>query len=82
MNPADRPHPFEPRGFARALEDLELPDPGPPTGRDLLVRIHAVSVNPRDVKSRMATAASVVSCKGFCSNASDWLVETNRRTAQ
>lgn len=42
----------------RALEDLELPDPGPPTGRDLLVRIQAVSVNPRDVKSRMAFAAS------------------------
>ena len=37
-----------------ALEDLELPDPGPPLGRDLLVRVHAVSVNPRDVKSRMA----------------------------
>jgi zinc-binding alcohol dehydrogenase family protein len=42
----------------RALEDLELPEPGPPAGRDLLVRIHAVSVNPRDVKSRMAIAAA------------------------
>jgi zinc-binding alcohol dehydrogenase family protein len=42
----------------RALEDLVLPDPGPPQGRDLLVRVHAVSVNPRDVKSRMATPAS------------------------
>jgi len=41
----------------RALEDLELPDPGPPGGADLLVRVHAVSVNPRDVKSRMALAA-------------------------
>ncbi|MFM2149157.1 MAG: hypothetical protein RLZZ187_1463 [Pseudomonadota bacterium] len=40
----------------RALEDLDLPDPGPPAGRDLLVRVHAVSVNPRDVKSRMAFA--------------------------
>jgi zinc-binding alcohol dehydrogenase family protein len=40
----------------RALEDLNLPDPGPPAGRDLLVRVHAVSVNPRDVKSRMAFA--------------------------
>ena len=38
----------------RALEDLEIPNPGPPAGRDLLVRVHAVSVNPRDVKSRMA----------------------------
>jgi NADPH:quinone reductase-like Zn-dependent oxidoreductase len=41
-----------------ALENLELPDPALPTGRDLLVRIHAVSVNPRDVKSRMSVAAS------------------------
>ena len=40
----------------RALEDLNLPDPGPPAGRDLLVRVHAVSVNPRDVKSRSAFA--------------------------
>ena len=42
----------------RSLEALELPDPGPPQGRDLLVRVHAVSVNPRDVKSRMAFAAT------------------------
>jgi NADPH2:quinone reductase len=42
----------------RALEDLVLPDPAAPTGHDLLVRVHAVSVNPRDVKSRMAIAAT------------------------
>ena len=42
----------------RALRDLVLPDPGPPQGRDLLVRVHAVSVNPRDVKSRVAFPAS------------------------
>ncbi|WP_293865631.1 zinc-binding alcohol dehydrogenase family protein [uncultured Alsobacter sp.] len=42
----------------RSLEDLELPDPGRPAGSDLLVRVHAVSVNPRDVKSRMAFPAS------------------------
>jgi zinc-binding alcohol dehydrogenase family protein len=42
----------------RALEDLELPDPAAPEGRDLLVRVRAVSVNPRDVKSRMAIAAT------------------------
>jgi zinc-binding alcohol dehydrogenase family protein len=41
----------------RALEDLELPAPGPPAGRDLLVRVRAVSVNPRDVKSRLAMPA-------------------------
>jgi NADPH:quinone reductase-like Zn-dependent oxidoreductase len=40
-----------------ALEDLMLPDSGPPEGRDLLVRVHAVSVNPRDVKSRMSVRA-------------------------
>ena len=38
---------------AQALVDLDLPDPGPPQGRDLLVRVHGVSVNPRDMKSRM-----------------------------
>ncbi len=36
----------------KALLDLDLPDPPPPAGWDLLVRVHAVSVNPRDVKSR------------------------------
>jgi len=42
----------------RALEDLHLPAPGVPLGRDLLVRVHAVSVNPRDVKSRRAIPAT------------------------
>lgn len=41
-----------------ALLDLVLPDPGPPLGRDLLVRVHAVSVNPRDAKSRAVFEAS------------------------
>lgn len=41
----------------RSLVDLELPIPQPGE-RDLLVRVHAVSVNPRDVKSRRALAAS------------------------
>lgn len=41
----------------RALLDLELPVPVP-AGRDLLVRVKAVSVNPRDVKSRRAFPAS------------------------
>ena len=43
---------------AQALVDLDLPDPGPPQGRDLLVRVHGVSVNPRDMKSRMTMEAS------------------------
>lgn len=41
-----------------ALIDLDLPEPGLPTGRDLLVRVRAVSVNPRDAKSRLALPAS------------------------
>ena len=41
-----------------ALIDLVLPDPPPPQGRDLLVRVHAVSVNPRDHKSRMLFEAT------------------------
>ena len=41
-----------------ALLDLDLPEPGVPTGRDLLVRVRAVSVNPRDAKSRLALPAS------------------------
>ena len=40
-----------------SLEDLDLDPPGSPGGHDLLVRIHAISVNPRDVKSRLATPA-------------------------
>lgn len=34
--------------------DATLPDPGPPQGHDLLVRVEAVSVNPVDTKVRMA----------------------------
>lgn len=37
---------------AQSLLDIELPDPTP-EGRDLLVRIEAVSVNPVDTKVRM-----------------------------
>jgi NADPH2:quinone reductase len=33
--------------------DATLPDPGPPTGHDLLVQVEAVSVNPLDTKVRM-----------------------------
>ena len=31
-----------------SLVDIDLPDPPPPDGRDLLVKVHAVSVNPVD----------------------------------
>jgi zinc-binding alcohol dehydrogenase family protein len=39
----------------KALEDVELPAPVP-GARDLLVRVHAVSVNPVDTKVRAASA--------------------------
>ena len=42
----------------QSLQDLVLPDPGPPLGHDLLVRVQAVSVNPRDAKSRAVFEAS------------------------
>ena len=36
----------------QSLLDVELPQPSPPTGHDLLVRVEAVSVNPVDTKVR------------------------------
>ncbi|MBA5690561.1 zinc-binding alcohol dehydrogenase family protein [Rugamonas apoptosis] len=44
-----------PINVPQALEDVELPAPVPGT-RDLLVRVHAVSVNPVDTKVRAASA--------------------------
>lgn len=40
------------------LQDVELPDPEP-GARDLLVEVHAISVNPVDTKVRMRPAAPV-----------------------
>ncbi len=42
----------------QSLLDLELPDPPAPQGRDLLVRVQAISVNPVDTKLRRASAGS------------------------
>ena len=39
-----------------SLHDVELPDPQP-TGRDLLVEVRAVSVNPVDTKVRQRSGA-------------------------
>jgi len=39
-----------------ALVDLDAPDPGLPLGRDLRVRVRAVSVNPVDAKMRLNVA--------------------------
>lgn len=44
-------HPID---HAEALVDLDLPEPPPPQGRELLVEVRAVSVNPVDTKQRAA----------------------------
>jgi NADPH:quinone reductase len=41
----------DPQTGTESLRDIEIPKPSP-TGRDLLVKIEAVSVNPVDVKTR------------------------------
>ncbi|MDT9581784.1 zinc-binding alcohol dehydrogenase family protein [Stenotrophomonas indicatrix] len=46
------------RDSAPALRDLVLPPPQPPRGRDLLIRVEALSVNPVDGKLRAATPAA------------------------
>lgn len=50
----------EPRAAADPgpFVDAEWPDPPVERPHDLLVRVHAVSINPRDLKSRKAFAAS------------------------
>lgn len=44
-------HPID---HPEALLDLELPEPAAPQGRELLVEVRAVSVNPVDAKQRAA----------------------------
>ena len=41
---------------AESLRDIDIPKPSP-TGRDLLVKIEAVSINPVDVKTRSRVPA-------------------------
>ncbi len=43
--PIDDPH---------SLQDFDLPEPPGPHGRDLLVGVQAISVNPVDAKLRRA----------------------------
>ena len=52
MKAVVRPQPL-PISDPKSLVDAELPKPSA-TGRDLLVKVHAVSVNPVDTKRRMA----------------------------
>ena len=40
-----------------SLKDIELPTPSP-SGRDLLVKVEAVSVNPVDTKQRKTASAT------------------------
>src|SRR5262245_54782310 len=47
---------------AASLADIQLPDPTP-TGRDLLVEVRAVSVNPIDCKVRMRAGAEAPNWK-------------------
>jgi NADPH2:quinone reductase len=47
---------YLPIGDPASLLDLNVPPPGIPTGADLLVRVHAVSVNPVDTKQRAPRA--------------------------
>lgn len=60
---------------SRALEDLELLDPRP-HGRDLLVEVKAVSVNPVDTKLRRSTAPESGEAKVLGYDAAGVVVET------
>lgn len=59
----------------QSLMDLTLPDPRP-TGRDLLVRVHAVSVNPVDTKLRMRITPPPGEAKILGYDAAGVVVET------
>lgn len=48
---------YKGQGAPDILQDLELPNPSPPQGRDLLVRVKAVSINPVDTKIRQRAGA-------------------------
>ena len=56
MKAVIRPHPL-PIADPKSLVDAELPKPAP-AGRDLLVKVEAVSVNPVDTKRRMVREES------------------------
>jgi zinc-binding alcohol dehydrogenase family protein len=60
-----------------ALLDLELPRPTP-SGRDLLVKVEAVSVNPVDVKVRMRAAPEPGQAKILGWDAAGVVAETGR----
>jgi NADPH:quinone reductase len=47
---------YDPQTGGESLRDIDIPKPSP-TGRDLLVKIEAVSVNPVDVKTRSRVPA-------------------------
>ena len=49
---------------AESLIDIEIAKPSP-LGRDLLVQVKAISVNPVDTKVRMRAAALSLPCLRF-----------------
>src|SRR6185437_2775632 len=57
----------------KALEDAELPAPVPGV-RDLLVRVHAVSVNPVDTKVRAGSAPAAGEVKAMGAQATGFAV--------
>ena len=46
----------DPQTGGEVLRDIDVPKPSP-TGRDLLVKVEAASVNPVDVKTRSRVPA-------------------------
>jgi NADPH2:quinone reductase len=46
-----------------SLQDIEIAEPGPPQGADLLVRVRAVSVNPVDTKQRVSQKGDKTSAR-------------------
>jgi NADPH2:quinone reductase len=63
----------------RSFIDVELPDPSP-TGRDLLVQVKAVSVNPLDIKVRVRAAPPEGEIKVLGWDASGIVLETGPQT--
>ena len=64
-----------------SLVDIELPDPPAPTGRDLLVRVQAVSVNPVDTKVRRRSVPEAGQWKVLGYDAAGTVVATGPDTS-
>lgn len=62
-----------------ALQDLQLSEPGPPQGRDLLVRVQAISVNPVDTKLRARARAGKSRPASSVSTPPAWWTRSGRK---